>query len=667
MTSHKILQSTVAKKLETLRKKREFTMSGLAERSGVSKGTLSVLEDGGGNPTISTLWNIAEALDVPFNELINSESQPSGLQKSADGISVQLIEKTNANSPIEAYHMTLEPNSHREAPPHPPGVEEQITVLSGHMLTGSIESPKLISTGEHYTFKADKTHIYSASIDKVTAIVTVQYPEDKTLSSEHTIIRSAPTNNEEWERLLILIQKHSIEVANGLPIFRLVVRTGSEPEIITRNIKARLLGKQNNHFKAPISIHFVEEKEQVFLYIFPKSKGYSYTPAKSDNDTPAINAAKRDILPFITANTLIFSEAQKNTLRNVAETGNLLNATLAAEALSIQGEPTLPHSIKGLIDKQQKVNTQQSKLDDTLFESHLNPHRYNAYELLHPGYARYVLAIGEMLLKYGNKDAKVLDIGTGSGLFLLMLLDSIPALNVTAIEPNPSAFSYLEKNTKNVSLNLHCCDFLAFEADIKYPVITLTDASHCLNTAFFLQKAHSLLDDNGILIIADAFLPPFGTEKERNRALINHHIAYMLDVLNIMLPDPLSDAPLDYKVIEPYAKALPAIAFLGQTNSIDSAISHLRILLETVQANPVEATQPNSLLLGFCSVLTLELEALLAGIDYDVERKTSAENFFALAESAGFVLEEHQRTYATSGRAKTEGGTHVFAFKKAIQ
>ena len=665
MISNKILQSTVAKRLEILRKKRELTMSGLAERSGVSKGTLSVLEDGSGNPTISTLWSIADALEVPFSDLINIPPQNISPELNVDGMSLQLIDQTNENLRIEAYHMTIKANSHRESTPHPAGVKEQITVLQGHLLTGSVDSPKLISPGEHYTFDANCPHIYSAPTDNVSAIVTVQYPKDKRLSSEYTIVKSTPADQEEWDGLLTLIRRHSVEVANGLPVFRLLIRTGAEPEIVARNIEARVLSTQRENYKSPVSLYFSPEKEQLCLYIFPKSKGYTYSSTENNHST-AIEKEANKILAISKANDITLNNKQINFLSKIATTGNLLSATLASEALSIHAIPTLPHQIDDFIKLQHTVEIEQTESEEPLFEDRINVHSYNAYELLHPGYARQTLVAGKMLLKHGDGSNTILDMGTGPGLPLLMLLDLIPDLNVTAVEPSPTAFAYLKKNTEHLDIKLQCGDFLDLDSASKYSIITSTGASHHLNTGYFLQKAHALLEDDGILIIADEIIPSFNSEKERNQALINHHVSYMLDVISLITRENMGDfSPNGYDFILPYAQELPTIAFMAITNSIDAAISRLRLLRETMQKSDFETTE-NKMLLGYCSFLNLELEALLAGIDYEVERKTSVENFFALAESSGLNLLEHQRVYATFGKSKTEGGTHIFVFKKSL-
>ncbi|MFC9894714.1 hypothetical protein ACFVMC_13580 [Nocardia sp. NPDC127579] len=61
----------------------------------------------------------------------------------------------------------------------------------------------------------------------------------------------------------------------------------------------------------------------------------------------------------------------------------------------------------------------------------------------------------------------------------------------------------------------------------------------------------------------------------------------------------------------------------------------------------------------------LELEALVAGIDYDVEPKTYLRNFLAMARSEGLEVLEHQRVHATVGDSAHDAGTHVMALCRA--
>jgi transcriptional regulator with XRE-family HTH domain len=64
------LVQVVADNLRRLRVERGVSVSELARRSGVGRGPLTGLEAGRANPTIETLWALADALGAPFGDLV---------------------------------------------------------------------------------------------------------------------------------------------------------------------------------------------------------------------------------------------------------------------------------------------------------------------------------------------------------------------------------------------------------------------------------------------------------------------------------------------------------------------------------------------------------------------------------------------------------------------
>ena len=67
----------VARNLRRWRLTRQLTLSELADRAGVAKSTVSLIERGQGNPSIDTLWALASALGVPFASLFHDDSPPA--------------------------------------------------------------------------------------------------------------------------------------------------------------------------------------------------------------------------------------------------------------------------------------------------------------------------------------------------------------------------------------------------------------------------------------------------------------------------------------------------------------------------------------------------------------------------------------------------------------
>ena len=159
----------LAKKIKSLRIQKNYSLSALAKKAGISKSNLSSIEEGKTNPTINTLWAIANALNVPFGELIENNIYQ-------DDIEITLIEK---HKNIEVYKMKLKNYYAQKAFPHPKNTKEDIFVINGEVLVGELENPKILSNSNIYSFPADKPHIYKAISKEATLIVTIHYFENR--------------------------------------------------------------------------------------------------------------------------------------------------------------------------------------------------------------------------------------------------------------------------------------------------------------------------------------------------------------------------------------------------------------------------------------------------------------------------------------------------------
>ena len=160
---------TLGEKIKFLRVNKGLNLSELAKRAGVAKSTLFKIEENKTNPTINTIWAIAEVLGVPFGELVG-EGEIKG-----EGVSVVLIEKTDE---FESYKMNLKEGAEYIAKPHFSGATERVYVLNGMVTVGRVDNPKNLKSGEILEFEADKTHIYKSETPS-TLIVTIFYPKKR--------------------------------------------------------------------------------------------------------------------------------------------------------------------------------------------------------------------------------------------------------------------------------------------------------------------------------------------------------------------------------------------------------------------------------------------------------------------------------------------------------
>lgn len=102
---------------------------------------------------------------------------------------------------------------------------------------------------------------------------------------------------------------------------------------------------------------------------------------------------------------------------------------------------------------------------------------------------------------------------------------------------------------------------------------------------------------------------------------------------------------------------------LATNNQTDAAVKCCRELFEHANQD-IDSRRPSSSIGAFVRFYALEIQAMVAGFDYEIERKTYPKRLTSLAYGAGFELLNHRRIFATTGIDDWDGGTHVFAFRK---
>ncbi|MCJ7985524.1 helix-turn-helix domain-containing protein [Priestia sp. OVL9] len=68
------IQDIIAKNLVKLRKNRNLTLDQVSELTGVSKAMLAQIEKGKSSPTVTTLWKIANGLQVSFSVFMKEDT-----------------------------------------------------------------------------------------------------------------------------------------------------------------------------------------------------------------------------------------------------------------------------------------------------------------------------------------------------------------------------------------------------------------------------------------------------------------------------------------------------------------------------------------------------------------------------------------------------------------
>ncbi|WP_455809736.1 methyltransferase domain-containing protein [Pseudomonas koreensis] len=651
------IRDVVSINLKSARSIRGISLSGLAEISGIGKATLSGIEKGEGNPTIETLWNLARSLNVPFGQLIASEREDATVYTAA-GISAKLINREIAPRVIETFVMELAPHTKRLAEPHMAGVIEQALMLQGRMLIGTSSEPLLISSGQTARFKSDVQHLYQSLDEPCTVQISVIYPEpDNQASESHDKIRDWPVTNDDWEGLNVQVDRMGLEARQGIVARKLTfekcqLEAQTALDVLSNNVRAAGVKVECSQ------LYLVYETRPMIVSLSRQgnhAKIYPTAPGASDALRQALDICNLSFSPWRS-----LSQYQKNELEDIAQSESVCLATIAAEALTRHGYPCVPGQAA---PKYEKATRADSFSEKASFEDRINVDAYAAYELVHPAYAKQAVAIANELQSYlAGAPASIIDVGTGPGLPLKMVLELLPELNVTAVDPSSVAFHHLKK------LFRHYANVTPIQASITdldkpetpYTAAISVGASHHLDTLEFLHSTRRQLASGGLFIIADEMITEFENSSVRSRNLIAHHLQYIADTLIDIPTSALETA--EAELVALIRKNVPLAIFEASHCAHAEAENRTRKLLEHIKELDLPLVSSDSLI-AFYRLHFLELEALVAGLDYEVEQKTYPRCFRDLANAAGFEVLRHSRLYATSGRSEWDAGTHLFVLK----
>ncbi|MDF9811478.1 transcriptional regulator with XRE-family HTH domain [Streptomyces sp. SPB162] len=159
-----------------MREEQEISLSELARRSKIGKGTLSELESGRRNPTLETLYALTTALKVPLSTALHDLGSPARI--SGHAVDAVLIERFEAAASVaETYRIRIRAGTEQESGAHTPGTTEHIIVLAGTARVGGVTDPVLIGPGMHGSWAADVRHLYQAPSGDVEALLIVRYPQ----------------------------------------------------------------------------------------------------------------------------------------------------------------------------------------------------------------------------------------------------------------------------------------------------------------------------------------------------------------------------------------------------------------------------------------------------------------------------------------------------------
>jgi transcriptional regulator with XRE-family HTH domain len=166
-----------------LRTAARLSLADLAAACGISKTTLHGIEQGEGNPTLSTLWALATALGVSLGELLEPPPSPpvavvradEGPRADGDAVHARLLHRIALRGTVEVYAIEVDAVQ-QASQAHLPGVAECMVVTGGSIRTGPADAPVDLAEGDSVHFGAASPHLYRGLDGRGSAVLLMLHP-----------------------------------------------------------------------------------------------------------------------------------------------------------------------------------------------------------------------------------------------------------------------------------------------------------------------------------------------------------------------------------------------------------------------------------------------------------------------------------------------------------
>lgn len=169
------MSQTIGKRVgEALRRERGLaglSVSELARQASVSKATVSQLESGAGNPSVETLWALADALGVPFARLVDEpvetvtlirSTEAPSIRAAAGGYAAALLSASPPSARRDIYLVRADPDTIKSSAPHARGTIEHVVLMAGAARVGPASAPVELAAGDYLAYPGDEPHVFEA-------------------------------------------------------------------------------------------------------------------------------------------------------------------------------------------------------------------------------------------------------------------------------------------------------------------------------------------------------------------------------------------------------------------------------------------------------------------------------------------------------------------------
>lgn len=178
------LGKIIAFNLKELRTERNLTLGQLSKISGISKAMLSDIEKGDSNPTINTIWKIANGLHVPYTKLMEGiESGATVIRKNEPAVQTGETDHYRVycyfgSSPVrnfELFYVELDPRCTNASIGHSEKAQEYIYVIGGELSLHTDAGDYVLNSGDALKFDSSIGHTYENRQDSLLSFIVINY------------------------------------------------------------------------------------------------------------------------------------------------------------------------------------------------------------------------------------------------------------------------------------------------------------------------------------------------------------------------------------------------------------------------------------------------------------------------------------------------------------
>jgi len=164
------LSGQLGRTVQRLRKAYNLSLSELSEHSGVAKSIISQIERNETNPTLATIWRLAQALDVSIDKVLQGTEDEPFVEIMTRGVMPMLVSDDGrcrlaiigwikTVEWLQWYDFRAEPGGVLESDAHQRGSIESLSVLDGELevaVGGRVERAR---AGDTLRYRCDRPHV----------------------------------------------------------------------------------------------------------------------------------------------------------------------------------------------------------------------------------------------------------------------------------------------------------------------------------------------------------------------------------------------------------------------------------------------------------------------------------------------------------------------------